>query len=207
MTARLRGLDVRALSKGYWDTVYGIYGVIPHPVDPRAQGATGALFDRFNCQFAMVWPPTPLENALRATGKPFLLVNLGRAAGEHGWTLTGWHVRGEDEGEAWRASFDQPGIIARGDFQDQGYRWLVVRLTEGPQGGRKTIAVNGRVVAQFVRTGPPVTQRKEWWVTRCYPIPDGLLKDGRLEIRFTDPGVAISSVGLSAAPIADTKQE
>jgi hypothetical protein len=44
--ARLRQIDVQGLTKQYWDTVYGIYSVIPHPVDPRAQGATSALFSR-----------------------------------------------------------------------------------------------------------------------------------------------------------------
>jgi len=57
LAARLRQLNVHGLTKSYWDTVYGIYGVIPHPVDPRAQGATSALFARFNCQYAV--PPHP----------------------------------------------------------------------------------------------------------------------------------------------------
>ena len=47
LATELEQLDVRALTKSYWDTVYGIYGVIPHPVDPRAQGATSTLFNRF----------------------------------------------------------------------------------------------------------------------------------------------------------------
>ena len=36
LAASLRQADVAALTKRYWDTVYGIYDVIPHPVDPRA---------------------------------------------------------------------------------------------------------------------------------------------------------------------------
>lgn len=203
--AELRQLDVRALTDSYWKTVYGIYESIPHPVDPRAQGATGALFGRFNCQYALVVPPSPLEQPLKATGKPYLLVRLGRTGGERGWRLTGWTLRGEDQGEPWRASFDEPGLLARDDFQDQGYRWLVVRLTEGPQGGRKTIAVNGQVIGQFERTGPPVSVKKEWWVTRSYPVPAGLLKNGRLEIRFTDPGIAIAAVALAVERVPDTK--
>jgi hypothetical protein len=196
---------VPRLTKSYWDRVYGIYGVIPHPVDPRAQGATSVLFARFNCQYAAPQPPTALEKPLRATLKPFVVVRLG-AVPTTGWRLAGWSVHGEDGGEAWSASFDEPGLIARDDFQDKGYRWLVVRLTEGPKGSRKTIAVNGRVVGQFVRSGPPVTEKKEWLVTRCYLIPEGLLKSGRIEIRFTDPGIAIAAVALAAERVADSEQ-
>jgi len=205
LAARLRDLDVRGLTKSYWDTVYGIYGVIPHPVDPRAQGATSTLFARFNCQYAVSRPPTALEKPLRATGKPFVVVPLGRPEGASGWRFSGWPVHGEDGGETWSASFNEPGIIARDDFHDKGFRWLVVRLTEGPKGGRKTISVNGRAIGQFVRTGPPVTEKKEWWVTRCYPIPEGVLKDGKIEIRFTDPGVAIAAVAFSADRIPESK--
>jgi hypothetical protein len=205
LAARLRGLDVPRLTKSYWDRVYGIYSVIPHPVDPRAQGATSVLFARFNCQYAGPQPPTALDKPLRATRKPFALVRLGAVA-TTGWRLAGWSVHGDDGGEAWSASFDQPGLIARDDFQDKGYRWLVVRLTEGPKGATKTITVNGRVIGQFVRSGPPATEKKEWWVTRCYPIPAGLLKSGRIEIRFTDPGIAVAAVALSAERVADSDQ-
>ncbi len=68
-----------------------------------------------------------------------------------------------------------------------------MRLTEGPAGSRKTIAVNGRTVGEFARSGPAREVRKEWWVTRSYPIPDGLLHDGRIEIRFSGSGIAISA--------------
>jgi hypothetical protein len=61
LAVRLRELNVPALTKSYWDTVYGIYGVIPHPVDPRAQGATSTLFARFNCRYVVPRPPTALE--------------------------------------------------------------------------------------------------------------------------------------------------
>ena len=182
----------------------GIYGVIPHPVDPRAQGATSTLFRRFHCQYALAHEPTPLENALRGSGKPFLLVSLGLPTGERGWTLNGWTLHGEDAGHSWRASFNAPGILARNDFRDKGYRWLIVRLTEGPKGGRKTFAVNGKQIGEFVRTGPSTSVRKEWWVTRSYPIPEGLLKNGTLEIRFTQPGIAISGVALATDRLPDT---
>ena len=96
--------------------------------------------------------------------------------------MSGWTVQGIDHGETWQASFDQPGRIMRDDFHDHGYRWLTVRLTEGPKGSGKTIAVNGRVIGgRFVRTGPPSSEKKEWWVTRSYPIPPHLLPvSGRL---------------------------
>jgi hypothetical protein len=204
LVGRLRQLDVRGLMKRYWDTVYGIYDVIPHPVDPRAQGATAALFQRFHCPLALVYPKSALEKALEATRKPFVLVPLGQPGRVRGWKLSGWVLQGEDGNEPWQASFDQPGLLVQDNFQDRGYRWLVVRLTEGPAGGRKTIAVNDRVIGQFVRTGPAVSVKKEWWVTRCYPIPPGLLRKGKLEIRFTDPGVAIAAVALSAERIAET---
>lgn len=205
LSERLRRLDVRKLSDGYWQRVYGIYNVIPHPVDPRAQGATTALFNRFHAPLALAYSPSPLDQALRATGKPSAVIHLGRERAPEGWTLAGWTLRGDDAGVPWQASFDQPGLITRDDFQDRGYRWISVRLTEGPKGGSKTIAVNGREVGRFVRTGPPAAEKKEWWVTRSYPIPTGLLpRSGRLEIRFTDPGIAISQVALSVErPAAD----
>jgi hypothetical protein len=205
---RLRQLDVQGLTKQYWETVYGIYGVIPHPVDPRAEGATTVLFSRFHCDLAIEHPykASALEKPLRATGKPFVLLPVGRPRGIRGWKMTGWTASGNDNGEVWRASFEEPGILAQEAFQDQGYRWLVVRLTEGPKGGRKTIAVNGRVIGEFVRTGPAVEVKKEWWVTRCYAIPEGLLKNGPIEIRFTEPGIAIAAVALAAERIADSEQ-
>ena len=85
-------------------------------------------------------------------------------------------MQGEDQGESWRASFDEPGILDQDGFQDRGYRWLVVRLTEGPKGGGKTITVNGKRIGRFTRTGPSVQIEKEWWVTRSFPIPEGLLE-------------------------------
>jgi hypothetical protein len=199
----LRKLDVHGLMKHYWEMVYSVYDSIPHPVDPRAQGATSALFNRFNCRLAVVQPPTPIQAPLKATGKPFVLLRLGQSPVAPGWKLSGWTVHGEEKGETWSASFEAPGILARDDFADQGYRWLVVRLCEGPQGGGKTIAINGQHIARFVRTGPPVSEKREWWVTRSYPIPAGLLNSGPMEIRFTELGVAISAVALSAERIAD----
>ncbi len=202
---QLKALDVRSLTQEYWTRVYGIYDRIPHPVDPRAQGATSGLFNHFHCRLAMAAPATPLEPLLRATGKPFMLVQLGDYPKPAGLKCSGWTMHGEDQGESWSASFDQPGILSRSDFRDEGYRWLVVRLTEGPEGGAKTILVNSKVVGEFVRTGPPVEKKKEWWVTRCYRIPEGLLKDGELEIRFEKPGIAVSAVALAVESVGETE--
>jgi hypothetical protein len=165
------------------------------------------LFQRFHCEAATSHEYTPLRDSLRGAGagKPFALVDLGLPSSEQGWTLSGWTMQHDADGPTWRASGDQSGTITRPDFQDQGYRWLIVRLTEGPKGGRKTIAVNGQVIGEFLRTGAPETAGKEWWVVRSYRIPDGLLKNGPLEIRFTDPGIAIDAVALSVDPVADTK--
>jgi hypothetical protein len=205
LAGRLRSIDVRALRKRYWTTVYGIYDEIQRPVDPRAEAATETLFRRFHAEAAAPRLPSRLERALLASGKPFLAVDLGSIAGERGWTLAGFAESGEHEGETWRASFDMPGTISREDFRDRGYRWLVMRLTEGPAGDRKTIAVNGKAIGEFVRTGPPRDVRKEWWVTRSYPIPEGLLRDGRIEIRFADPGIAISEVILATEPVIEER--
>jgi hypothetical protein len=197
---------VPELKKSYVDTVYGIYNSgIPSPVDPRNGGAINNLFNRFQCSLAIPDRPSVLRPALDATGKPAIVIVLRQPGSEIGWTLSGWNMQGDEDGVGWRASADEPGIIAREDFQNKGYQWLVLRLTEGPAGGRKTVAINGTVVAQFVRTGPPVAEKKEWWVTRGYPIPEGLLKDGHIEIRFTDPGVAIAEVALSAERVADSE--
>jgi hypothetical protein len=206
LVARLRQADVAALRRGYAKTVYGIYDSgIPAPVDPRNSDATNNLFHLFHSELVMPAAPSAFKPALRAAGKPYVWIGLGHAAGERGWTMSGWAAQSTDDGVAWRASFDQPGTIRRDDFQDHGYRWLVVRLTEGPAGGRKTVALNGQVIGQFVRTGPAVEVKKEWFVTRSYRIPDGLLKSGKLEIRFTDPGIAITEVALSPDPLPETK--
>ena len=121
--------------------------------------------------------------------------------------MSGWTLQGEELDVTWQASFDQPGVIARDDFHDEGYRWLTVRLTEGPKGNGKTIVINGREIGRFVRTGPPANEKKEWWVTRSFAIPPGLLeKSGKLEIRFTEPGIAISEVALSVKRAPDTNE-
>ena len=203
LTARLRDVNVRALRQSYWKTVYGIYDEIPHPADPRAEGATDVLFNRFNTRLALVPEPSSFELAVRASGGPFLFVPLGRSYNPSGWQLSGWTMKGEQQDESWAASFDAPGLIARRDFKNEGYRYLAVRLTEGPAGGRKKMAINGQVIGEFVRTGPPVAVRKEWWVTRTFAIPAGLLKDAKLEIAFSEPGIAISAVALMANPLPE----
>jgi hypothetical protein len=204
---RLRNYDVVAMRKGYVDTVYGIYNSgIPSPVDPRSGDAVNNLFNRFNCGLAMPGSTSSvMRPLLQATSKPYLLVVMGCQPNESNWTMSGWCMQGDTNGVTWRASGDIPALISRTDFVNKDYKWLVLRLTEGPAGGRKTVAINGKIIGRFVRTGPPVAEKKEWWVTRNYPIPEGLLKDGKIEIRFTDPGVAIAEVALSAERVADTE--
>ncbi len=197
LTSEIKSLDIRQLRDDYWDRVYGIYDHIPHPGDPRAEGATQELFKLFHYDLAIVHSPTPLEVELHATGKPYLCLNLGNPISERDWSLRGWSNADHYQGESWRASFDEPGVIRRDDFRNEGYGWLVVRLCEGPAGGRKTISINGQQVAVFERTGPSRDVKPEWWVTRCWPIPAGLLRDGSLEIRFADSGIGIASVALA----------
>ena len=195
---RLQRYDLAALRKSYGDTVYGIYDSgIPMPADPRSSDAIGRMFDRFHFNLLRKAPPTAFRESMKSITTPWLGVALGIPRSEQGWTLSGWTMQGEYLGETWRASFDEPGIIARDDFEDKGYQWLIVRMTDGPAGSRKTISINGQEVGQFLRTGPSLAEKKEWWVTRNYPIPKGLLKNGRLEIRFTEPGIAVSDVVLA----------
>jgi hypothetical protein len=206
ITARLQSLALGAVRKSYWKTVYGIYDEIPHPADPRAEAATDELFKRFNAPLAMVHEPSAFEKAVRTSGGPFLFVPLGRSKAPAGWTVRGWTLKGEDLGESWAASFEAPGVISRENFRDQGYRWLAVRLTEGPAGSRKKITINGRAVAEFVRTGPPVSVRKEWWVTRSFAVPEDVLKEGKLEIAFSEPGIAISAVALTVNRMPEAEE-
>jgi len=198
LTAEIRRLDMRQLRAEYWNRVYGIYDDVPPTQAPRARGATETLFRRFHYELAIPHEPSKLETALRDNGKPFLCLDLGHPISERGWSLSGWTRPDEYQNERWRTSFGEPGLIHREDFENEGYRWLVARLCEGPAGGRKTIAVNGKVIATFERIGPSLDVKREWWVTRSWPIPEGLLQDGKLEIRFTDPGAAIAAVALAA---------
>jgi hypothetical protein len=58
---RIREVDIRSLRKAYWDTVYGIYDAVPHPTDPRAEGATNVLLRRFHGEAAMIHESSPPE--------------------------------------------------------------------------------------------------------------------------------------------------
>ena len=196
---KLLKLDIESLKQRYWNEVYGIYDHIVAPVDPRAEGATSALFNRFNVSLAVQRKPCVLEEPLRATGKPYLLFPLGGAS-IRGWTMTGWDVQG-DNGEVWSACMRE-GVLKTDSFKDEGFRWLVLRIADGKAGEKKLIWINGQKIGEFVRTGPP--DAREWFVTRSYPIPEGLLKDGALEIKFTEPGVGIAGVALSREEIQPT---
>jgi hypothetical protein len=43
-------------------------------------------------------------------------------------------------------------------------------------------------------------------VTRSHPIPEGLLKTGKIEIRFSESGIAIAGVALAAERIPDSSE-
>ena len=205
LAAELRQLDVRALTESYWKTVYGIYEAIPHPVDPRAQARPRAV--------------RPLPLPVR-DGRPAVAAGAAAAGdrqtvsactpGPHerraGLEPDGLDAAGRGPRRAVAGQLRRTGPGRAGDFQDQGYRWLVVRLTEGPQGGRKTIAVStARSSANSSGTGPPVSVR-ERMVGHCAAIrsPPASSRNGRLEIRFSDPGIAIAAVALAAERLPDT---
>ena len=110
------------MRKSYIDTVYGIYNAgVPSPVDPRSGDAVNNLFNRFQCRLTQP-AHSVLRQVLHNTGKPYQLVVLGSPASEAGWTLNGWGMQGNDNGIAWRASGDAPGLLIRGDFVDNGYQ-------------------------------------------------------------------------------------
>jgi hypothetical protein len=195
---KLSQLDIDILKKRYWNEVYGIYDHIVAPTDPRAGGAATALFNRFNVSLATPRKPCVLDEPLRAAGKPFVLFPLGGLP-LSGWTMTGWDVHGGSS-ELWSACMTE-GVLKTDSFKDAGFRWLVLRITEGKAGEKKSIWINGRKIGEFVRTGQP-----EEFVTRCYLIPEGLLRDGTLEIKFTEPGIGIAGVALSVEPVEEEKR-
>jgi len=197
LVATIRAADLSKLRRRYWDHIYGIYDHIRRPVDPRSWGATESLFGRFHAEFVIHGQPSRLERLLRARGTPYLNLDLGYARSESGWVLSGWTVADELDGETWRASFDQPGVAARAEFRDGGYRYVVIRITDDTVGGRKSVWVNGVCVGTYIRPGARLE-----WTTQQYALPEGLVHDGTLEIRFTEPGVAISDVALSAEPLS-----
>jgi hypothetical protein len=199
LIARVRAADLPKLRQEYWDRVYGIYDAVDRPGDPRAWAATDALFGRFHSEFAIYPEPSRLARLLRARGEPYLDLDLGNPRSERGWQLSGWAVSGELEGENWRASMDYwPGIARRTDSRDAGYRWLILRITDDVVGGRKTVAVNGVHIGTYERPA----KRLEW-TTQQFAIPEGLLHEGDLELRFTEPGVAISDVALVVRPLSE----
>jgi len=198
VVASVRAADVPKLRRRYWDHIYGIYDHIQRPVDPRSWGATDTLFARFHADFVIHAQPSRLDRLLRARGTPYVNLDLGNSRSERGWALSGWTITGELDGETWRASFDEPGIAARADFIDEGYRYLVVRLTDDTVGGRKSVWVNGVCVGTYVRPGTRLE-----WTTQQFRLPEGLLHDGSLELRFTEPGIAIGDVALTTEPLSD----
>ena len=197
---RLRACNAGELGQRYWQTVYGTNYEPQCPwASPSAAVATKMLLDRFPVNLAVAHDPSVFEKAARAEGGALAFIPLWRSTQ---WKLSGWTANNEYRGESW-VTCDLPASIKRDDFRNRGYHWLAVRLTEGPAGGRKKISINGQLVGEFVRTGPATSVRPEWWVTRSFAIPDGLLKDGPIEITFSEPGIAISAVALTSNRVAD----
>ena len=194
---KLRTIDVPGLKKEYWDTVYGIYDHIIAPVDPRTDYAMNVLFGKFNVSLAMPRVPSVLERILQQENEPFLLLLGGQPVPE--WKLLGWDVHGVEQGESWSSCSE--GILSTDTFKDEGYQFLILRAADGPKGNKKVIWINGRKIGEFVRTGEPGSGHR--FVTKSYLIPEGALKGGRLEIKFTEPGIGIAGVALSCVEIQE----
>jgi len=194
----LAALDIKELKKRYWDAVYGIYDHLVAPTDPRTGAAMSGLFNRFQASLAEPRLPSALEEPLQATGKPYCLIPLGGRT-PPGWKMIGWDVHGAD-GEAWSACMSE-GTLSSETFENQNYRWLILRIAEGVSGSKKAIWINGRKIGEFVRTGPPGV--KEWFVTRSFPLPEGILDGSKIEITFTEPGIGIAGIAFSAAEIQE----
>ena len=190
--------DVPGLKKQYWETVYGIYDHLPPQAEDRKDATINNVFQRrFQASFAEPLLPSALEKQLKATGQPYCLIPFGGTA-PHGWKMTGWTIRGVD-GEAWSASFSEPGILSSDSFENRNYRWLVLRIAEGSAGSKKIIRINRRKIGEFVRTGSHGAT--EWFVTRSFPLPEGILDGQKVEIQFTEPGVGIAAVAFSTEEI------
>ncbi|MDR3196409.1 MAG: hypothetical protein LBU34_00950, partial [Planctomycetaceae bacterium] len=193
---KLENLHADNLKQRYWKEVYVIYDHIVAPVDPRTGAAMSGLLNRFHTSLAIPRKPSVLEKPLQSTGKPFILFPLVGAA-IPGWTMSGWDVLGEDNGESWSVSTTE-GTLSCNSFKNEGYKWLILRIADAKAGEKKNIWINGQKIGEFVRTGQ--TDAIEF-VTRCFPIPDGLLKGESIEIKFTEPGIGIAGVALSVEPL------
>ncbi len=203
---KLRELDVPRLKQLYWTRAYGIYDHIVAPVDSRTDVAMNNLFNFFKASSAYARDASALKEPLQKTGRPFLLLPLN---GDPipGWTMQGWDAHGDLNGESWLACMSE-GSLATTTFKNEGYKWLVLRVADGPSEEKKIIWINGCKVAEFQRSGSRPSEAKEWehksgFITRCYPIPEGLLETGTVEIKFTEPGIAMAGVALSAEPIGE----
>ncbi len=212
LVRRIEAADLPGLRRDYWSHVYGIYDETGRPVDPRAWGATAALFDRFGYRFVEPEPeeagppvllhnhPSRLAELLARRDEPSLALDLGNATSEKGWELTGWPLAGVFDEESWRTSTDAPGIARLRDFRDDGYRWLVVRVTDDTCGGRKSFHVNGRLVGEWLR---PATGLR--WTTQQYELPADLVLTAPLELRVTESGVALADLALTRSPLTEAE--
>ena len=146
----------------------------PPPDRPAGPGRdVGTLFRRFRCEYAVV------HAALRA-GKDAARQPASRSCwstwacrfASAGWKLSGWTLQGEDAGRDVAGQFRRAGDHRPRRFRRTGYRWLVVRLTEGPAGRPQDD--RGQRPAWSASSSAPArrsTEKKEWWVTRSYPDP------------------------------------
>ncbi len=203
---KLRELDVPHLKDLYWKRAYGIYDHIVAPVDSRTDVAMNNLFNFFKASSAYTRDLSALEEPLRKTQKPFLVLPF---SGDPipGWTMKGWDAHGDMNGESWLACMSE-GILSTTTFKNEGYKWLVLRVADGPSDEKKIIWINGQKVAQFQRSGSRAPEAKEWehksgFITKSYPIPEGLLETNTIEIKFTEPGIAIAGIALSVEPIGE----
>lgn len=210
LLAQLAAADLPALRQEYWSRVYGIYDRGNRPVDPRAEVATEILFGPFGYRFVeprreegrpavlLHNAPSRLSDLLAGRGEPYVLLDLGNDAAEVGWELRGWPALGVLEDEGWRASLDAPGTARRAGVANEGYAWLVVRLTDDVVGGRKTFSINGTEVGAITRPGERVG-----WLTRQLPLPADLAWPEVLELQVSEFGVGISDLALVRSPLTD----
>jgi hypothetical protein len=93
------------------------------------------------------------------------------------------------ETHEWSATQPTDWRLLCGTSRGPSYRWR----TAATSGARRLVVAVGEDsgIAELQAAG-------------LRPIPAGLLNNGRLEIRFGDPGLAIAAVALAAERLPDT---